>query len=87
MTLERIGSPEEVNPVWPVLARLTMRSAKDSRSFVAELHGTVEGFNNCMHLRGIILEGWKKGAEVHVDCRSNRGSAAVVRIFPRRTAR
>jgi hypothetical protein len=84
MTVERTGLPNAMlNSAWPVLARLTVRSNSDNRWYVARLHGTVEGDNNCMHLKGVISEGWKKGAEVRVDCQSARSSAAVVRISPR----
>jgi hypothetical protein len=88
MMVERIGFPEDLlDPVWPVLARLTVQADRSGRSYTSRLHGTVEGDNNCMHLKGVISEGWEKGAEVRVDCRSERGSAAVVRIFPRPASR
>jgi hypothetical protein len=86
--VERIGLPKALlASAWPVLARLTVRSDSDNRWYVARLHGTIEGDNNCMHLTGVISEGWNKGAEVHVDCRSARSSAAAVRISPRPRSR
>ena len=62
VTLERIGPPDDVlDPVWPVQTRWTVRSITNDRTFAAELYGTVEGSSDCMHLRGIITEGWRKG--------------------------
>ena len=87
--LERVGPPEDaLDPVYPVLMRWTVESPQNGRSFAAELFGTIDGGNECMHLGGIITDGWKKGAEVQVDCLSTRkGGQVALRILPTRAAR
>ena len=87
--LERLGPPENaLDPIWPVLTRWTVESPNDGRSFVAELFGMIDGRNQCMHLRGIITDGWKKGAEVQADCLSTRNNGKVaLRILPLRGER
>jgi hypothetical protein len=84
MVLERLGPPETaLDPIWPVAMRWTVASAQDGRSFVAELSGSIDSRNDCMHLGGIITEGWRKGAEVQVDCLSHRkGGKVALRILP-----
>jgi hypothetical protein len=87
--LLRLGPPDNaLDPIWPVTMRWTVESLQDGRSFVAELFGSIDSRNDCMHLGGIITEGWKKGAEVQVDCLSKRkGGKVALRILPLRGER
>jgi hypothetical protein len=78
-TVNRLGPPDNLrDPEWPVQTTWTINSPKAGRSFTAELFGWMRD-NGSMRLAGIVTDGYKKGAEIHVDRRGGN-SAPQVRI-------
>ena len=85
-TVDRIGRPENLSdPEWPVQTHWTINSPRDGRSFSAELFGWMRD-NGSMRLAGIVTDGYKKGAEIHIDRRGGTG-APKVRISSLRAQR
>jgi hypothetical protein len=83
-TVDRIGRPESLSdPEWPVQTHWTINVPKVERSFSAELFGWMRD-DGSMRLAGIVTDGYKKGAEVHID-RHGGNSAPQVRIYPLRS--
>jgi hypothetical protein len=85
-TLERLGRPDNLSdPAWPVQTHWTINSPEPGRSFTAELFGWMRD-NGSMRLAGIVTDGYKKGAEIHIDRRGGT-KAPEVRISSLRASR
>jgi hypothetical protein len=81
LTLDRVGMPSDpLDPVWPIAAHWDFASDRNGRSFTAELYGNGRA-NGAMHLRGVITDGYRQGAEVELTVEHAGGGARLV-IYP-----
>lgn len=81
LTLDRVGMPSDpLDPVWPITAHWDFASDRDGRSFTAQLYGTARE-SGAMHLRGVIIEGYRQGSEVELTVTRVGGGAKLV-IYP-----
>ena len=83
LTLDRVGMPDDpLDPVWPLSAHWTFTATRRGQSFTAELYG-IGRENGAMHLRGVIIDGYRQGSEVQLDVERAGGGAKLL-IYPLR---
>lgn len=81
LTLDRVGMPSDpIDPVWPIAAHWEFTSDRANASFRAELYGSGRA-NGAMHMRGVITEGYRAGAEVELTVEREGGGAKLI-IYP-----